>query len=85
MTHRCCVPGRSAEIQSQTFIHIVQSCNQGSTAVVMMTQHVLKILKTEYPEITRAYFRQDNASCYQCTNTVLVCQIIKPSTGIKVE
>lgn len=73
------------EIQSQAFIHIVQSCSQGSTAVVLMMQHLLKTLKTEYPEITRAYFRQDNASCYHCANTVLACRIIEQSTGITVE
>ena len=50
-----------------------------------MMQHVLKTLKTEYPEITRAYFRQDNPACYHCANTVLACQIIEQSTGIKVE
>ena len=76
---------RRGEIQSQTFVHIIQSCSQGSTAVVLMMQHVLKTLKTEYPEITRAYFRQDNAACYHCANTVLACQIIEQSTGIKVE
>ena len=76
---------RGGEIQSQTFVHIIQSCSHGSTAVVLMMQHVLKTLKTEYPEITRAYFRQDNAACYHCANTVLACQIIEQSTGIKVE
>ena len=68
-----------------TFTQIIQSCSQGSTAVVLMMQHVLKTLKTEYPEITRAYFRQDNAACYHCKNTILACQIIEQSTGIKVE
>ena len=76
---------RSDEIQSQTFFHIVQSCSQGSTAVVFMMQNMLKTLKTEYPEITRAYFRQDNAACYHCANTILACRIIEQSTGIKVK
>ena len=30
-----------------------------------MMQHVLKTLKTVSPEITMAYFRQDNAACYR--------------------
>ena len=50
-----------------------------------MMQHVLKKLKTEYPEITRAYFQQDNASCYHCASTILACQIMEQSMGIKVE
>lgn len=75
---------KSMELQSQTFIHIVQSCSQDSTAVILMMQHVLKTLKTEYPEITWAYPRQDNAGCYHCANTVLAYQTMEQSTGIKV-
>ena len=75
---------KSGELQSQAFIHIVQSCSQDSTAVILMMQHVLKTLKTEYPEINWAYLRQDNAGCYHCANTVLACQTMEQSTGIKV-
>ena len=31
-----------SEIQTQAFVHVVQSCSQDSTAVVLMMQHVLK-------------------------------------------
>ena len=75
---------KSGELQSQAFIFIGQSCSQDSTAVILMMQHVLKTLKTEYPENTWAYLRQDNAGCYHCANTVLACQTMEQSTGIKV-
>ena len=74
----------NGELQRQAFVHIVQSCSQDSTAVVLMIQHVLKTLKTECPEISSAYLRQDNAGCYHCANTVLACRTIEQSTGIKI-
>ena len=72
------------ELQSEAFIHIIQSCSQDSLAVVLMMQHVLNILKSQHPEVTTAYFRQDNAGCYHCASTVLACPSIEKSTGIKV-
>ena len=74
----------NSEIQRQGFVHIVQSCSQDSTAVVLMIQYVLKTLKTECPEVTSAYLLQDNAGCYRCANTVLACRTIEESTGIKI-
>ena len=44
----------------------------------------VKNTETEYPEITWAYLRQDNAGCYHCANTVLACQTMEQSTGIQV-
>lgn len=74
----------SSEIQTQAFVHVVQSCSQDSTAVVLMMQHVLKTLHEEYPEITKAHLQQDNAGCYDCANTILACRTFEQSTGIKV-
>ena len=74
----------SGKLQSQAFVHIIQSCSQDSTAVVSIMQHVLKSLKSEYPEIRRAFFRQDNAGCYHCANIVLACPLIEQLTSIKV-
>ena len=55
----------SGQLQTQTFVHIVKSSNQGSSTVILLLEHVLRTLKTEHPEIQCAYFRQDNAGCYQ--------------------
>ncbi|KAK3715036.1 hypothetical protein QZH41_002685 [Actinostola sp. cb2023] len=33
-------------------------------AVITIMRHVLDTLKKEHPDITKAYFRQDNAGCY---------------------
>ena len=72
------------ELQSQAFVHIIESCSQDSSAVVVMMQHVLQTLKSQQPEIATAFFRQDNAGCYHCTNTILACPAIEQSTGVKV-
>lgn len=63
------------ELQSQGFIHIVQSCNQGSAAVVTIMQH---------PNITKAFFCQDNAGCYHTAPTLHACPSTQGSTGINV-
>ena len=47
-------------------------------------QHVLKTLKAEHPEITTAFYRQDNVGCYHCANTILARPVIGKSTGIQV-
>ena len=50
-------------LEAQTFIHILESGLQDSEAVVLIMDHVLRSLKKQHPEITSAYFRQDNAGC----------------------
>lgn len=72
-------------LQSQAFIHVVQTCTQGSSAVVLLIQHVIQTLKNEHPEITRCFLYQDNAGCYHSNNTILACPAIEKSTGIKVQ
>jgi len=51
------------ELESQGFIHIVQSCSQDSSAVITIMQHVLHTLSTENPSTSKAFLRQDNAGC----------------------
>ena len=45
-------------LEWQGFIHVIQSCSQGSPEVVAIMQDVLKTLKLQHGEITKAYFRQ---------------------------
>ena len=72
------------ELQWQGFIHIIQSCSQGSSAVAAIMHHVLATLKREHPEVNKAYFRQDNAGCYHSSRTILACSEISASTGVQV-
>ena len=73
------------QLQSQGFINVIQSCSQGSAAVVVILQHVIQTLKKEHPEIERIFLRQDNAGCYHSASTVLACSCIETSTKVKVE
>ncbi|XP_068742860.1 uncharacterized protein [Montipora capricornis] len=72
------------QLESQGFIHIIQNCTQGSSAVVPITTHVLKTLKTEHPEVKRAFFRQDNAGCYHSTAAILSVPVIERESGVQV-
>ena len=72
------------QLESQSFIHIIQNCTQGSSAVVPIMTHVLKTLKTEHPEVKRAFFRQDNAGCYHSTATILSVPVIERESGVQV-
>ncbi len=72
------------ELQWQGLIHVIQSCNQGSSAVVAIMHHVLATLRSEHPEISKAYFRQDNAGCYHSSRVILSCPEMSSSTGVQV-
>lgn len=51
------------KLQHQAFVHIVKNCSQDSNVVAAIMEHILRNLKNEHPEITTAYFLQDNAGC----------------------
>ncbi|XP_031565545.1 uncharacterized protein LOC116300759 [Actinia tenebrosa] len=72
------------KLQWQGFVHVIQSCSQDSPAVVSIMQDVLRTLKQEHPEISKAYLRQDNAGCYHSATTILSCPEISRSTGVKI-
>lgn len=71
-------------LQWQGLIHIIQSCSQGSPAVVLIMEDVLKTLKAEHPEIKKAYFRQDNAGCYHSNETITSTPKIVQSSGVEI-
>ena len=72
------------ELESQTFIHILQTGLQDSTAVVLIMDHVLRSLKKQHPEIVRSFFQQDNAGCYHSAQTILSVDILSKRSGIQV-
>ena len=64
------------ELVMQTFVHIIESGLQDSHTVVTMMEHVLEMLKHEYPELKRVVYHQDNAGCYHCAATILACKLL---------
>ena len=75
---------RNNQLESQGFVHIIQNCTQRSSAVVAIMAHVLNALKTEHPEIQKAFFRQDNAGSYHSAVTIMSVPAIEKATGVKV-
>ena len=65
-------------------MHIIENCLQDTSAVVRILGHTLRTLKTEYPEITSAFLRQDNAGCYHNSILLATCNMFKTKTGVSV-
>ena len=73
------------QLQCQTFVHIIENCLQDAPAVVRIMEHTLRTLKSEHPEITSAYFRQDNAGCYHNSLLLVTSNIMEIKTGVSVK
>ena len=62
--------GDGGEMEMMTFVHVFESCNRDSCAVLAMLNDVFGQLKSVVPELQSVYLRQDNASCYHCALTL---------------
>jgi len=71
-------------MQSQTFVHFIENCLHDTSAVVHNLKHIFRTLKFEHPEITSAFFRQDNAGCYDNSVLLATCNAMKSKTGVRV-
>ena len=47
-------------------------------------EHILRNLSNEHPEITTAYYRQDNAGCYKSAAMLAACPLMQKTTSINV-
>ena len=79
-----CQRKANEHLEAQTFIHILKSGLQDSETVVLIMEHVLRSLKEQHPEITSAYFRQDNAGCYHSSCVILCAKVLSMRSGIEV-
>lgn len=77
-------PKNQGKLQSQSFVHVVENCNQDSFALVRIIEHILSTLKREHPELTSAYLCQDNARCYHSSVMLTACGNMAIKTGIAV-
>ena len=75
----------AGQLESQSFIHILEKSLQDSRAVVPIMAHVLTCLEKQHPEIAEAYYRQDNAGCYHSALTVLASKITSERSGIVIK
>ena len=74
----------SGALLHQTLVHVFEKCSQDSDAVIPIMEHILRCLKSENKELTKAYYRQDNAGCYHSAAMLINCHLLKKATGIKV-
>ncbi|KAK3730271.1 hypothetical protein QZH41_016443, partial [Actinostola sp. cb2023] len=75
---------KDGKLLSQAFVHVVENCNQDASVVVRIIEHVLRTLKQENPDISKAYLRSDNAGCYHSAIMLSACRYMGSKTGINV-
>ena len=73
-------PDRRYEVEC--FVHLFNSCNQNSFAVMSVIEHLLHTVKLEYPSINKAFLRSDNAGCYHKGPLLLSLSAIGKRTGV---
>lgn len=74
----------NGKLESQTFIHVLETGIQESLTVILIMEHVLRTLKKQHPKISRAFFRQDNAGCYHSALVILSMGVVSQRSGIQV-
>ena len=73
------------QLELLTFAHIFRSCNQDSSAVVAVMEDVICQLEVVMPNLTRVFYRQDNAGCYHCGATIDCASNSGSRNGVQVE
>ena len=48
----------------ECFVHLFNTCNQNSFAVMSVIEHLLQTIKLEFLSINKAFPRPDNSGCY---------------------
>ena len=71
-------------METQTFVHIVEHCNQDASTVIRIIEHVLRTLKEDNADVAQAFLRQDNAGCYHSATTLAACCFMEQKTGVRV-
>ena len=62
--------GNDGKIEMMTFVHLFETCNQDSSAVLAILNDVFRRLKDVMPHLQSIYLRQDNAVYYHCALTL---------------
>ena len=67
----------------ECFVHIFNNCTQNSFAVLSIIEDLLQKVKLEYPGVTTAYLRSDNAGCYHNGPLLLSLREVGVRTGVR--
>ena len=73
--HVSAVITKEGKLESECFVHILDTCTQNSFAVA-------KFIKQETPQIQNAYLRSNNAGCYHSRQLLLSLAEIGNRTGV---
>ena len=73
------------ELQMTTFVHVFQTCNQDSCVVLSIMKDVIGKLKSHLPQLKSVFYRQDNAGCYHCEDTILGASFASRFHGVSVK
>ena len=63
--------GNDGKIEMMTFVHLFETCNWDSSAVLAILSDVFRRLKDVMPHLQSIYLRQDNAGYYHCALTLV--------------
>ena len=74
----------SEHFESQTLVHVFQSCAQDSVTVASIMLDCLTTLKKEIPDLVKAYYKQDNAGCYHSGNSIISAKLVGDAAGVAV-
>ena len=66
------VTKKDDQFEVECFVHIFNSCTQNNYAIASIFDHLFCTIKSEYPSISKAYLRSDNAGCYH-NGPLLLC------------
>ena len=76
---------KNKELQMMTFVHVFQTGNQDSCAVLSIMKAVIGKLKSLLPQLKSVFYRQDNAGCYHCGATIVGASFESRCYGVSVK
>ena len=71
-------------LEVECFVHIFNSYTQNKYAVASIFEHLFRTIKLEYPTVTKAFLRSDNAGCYHNGPLLLCLPDIGKCTGLTI-
>ena len=72
--------GEKCEVEC--FVHLFNTCNQNSFAVMSVIEHLLHTIKLQYPTVKKAFLKSDNAGCYHNGPLLLSLPCMGKRTGV---
>ena len=66
----------------ECFVQLLNTCSQNSFVVMSVIEHLLKTIKLEYPSISKAFLRSDNAGCYHNGPLILSLPVMGERVGV---